>query len=68
MLILMQNYGIFTKIIVLQESKSKEAKIARKIVEKTMEGRTIVAIKQKENGRRNVTTSKLCCDIIEKNS
>ena len=35
MLILMQNYRIFTKIIVLLESRSKEAKRARKYVEKT---------------------------------
>ena len=34
MLILMQNYGIFTKITVLQESRSKEAKRVRKNAEK----------------------------------
>ena len=32
MLILMQNYGIFTKIIVLQESRSKETKEQEKVL------------------------------------
>ena len=41
MLILMKNYGIFTKIIVLQETRSKEAKRARKTAEKTKEGRRL---------------------------
>ena len=57
--ILMQNYGIFTKIIVLQERRSKEAKRARKEIEKTKVGRTVVAKKQKANYRRIVTTFKL---------
>ena len=35
MFILMQNYGVFTNIIILQESRVKEAKRTRKIVEKT---------------------------------
>ena len=38
MLFLMKNYGIFTIIIVLQESRSKEAKRARKGTEKTEAG------------------------------
>ena len=59
MLILMQNYGIFKKIIVLQESRSKETKRARKAAKNTKEGKTIVATKQKANGRRNVATFKL---------
>ena len=32
MLILMQNYGIFNKITVLQESNSKEAKEQEKVL------------------------------------
>ena len=59
MLILMQNYEIFTKIIVLQETRSKEAKRARKTAEKTKEGRTIVATKQKAKARKIVATFKL---------
>ena len=35
MLILMQNYGIFNKITVLQESNSKEAKEQEKGAERT---------------------------------
>ena len=48
MLILMQIYGIFTKIIVLLESRSKEAKRVRKVAEKTKEGKTIIVTKKKE--------------------
>ena len=69
MLILMQNYGLFTKFVVLQEPGSKETKSVRKAVEKTKEGKscldnfTIFATKHKEmieifrNNFTNVATN-----------
>ena len=41
MFILMQNYGVFTNIIVLQESRIKEAKGTRKAIEQTKAGSRI---------------------------
>ena len=34
-ILIKKNYGVFTNIIVLQESRVKEAKRTRKVVEKT---------------------------------
>ena len=67
MLILKKNYGIFTKIIVLQETRSKEAKRVRKSSKKTKEGRTIVVTKQKAKARKIVASFKLSREKIEKN-
>ena len=69
MLILMQNYGVFTKFVVLQEPGSKETKRVRKAVEKIKEGKfclynsTVVTTKHKEmieifrNNFTNVATN-----------
>ena len=67
--VLMKNCGIFTKIIVLQESRSKEAKIARTATEKTKVGRKIIATFEQllqQNIRKMVEESlghsNFCCD------
>ena len=74
MLVLMQNYGIFTKIIVLQETRSKEVERARKATKKTKEGRAMVATSEqlsRQNKRKMVEEllqhSNSFRDKVEKN-
>ena len=55
----MQNYGIFIKVIVLQESRSKEAKRARKAIGKAKAGRTIVMTKHNRTSIRIIATFEL---------
>ena len=72
MLILMQNYGVFTKFVVLQDPRSKETKRARKADEKTKAGNNcrensiIVTTKQKANKRKFVATIQIVATKAKK--